>query len=266
MSHPNNISGYTIARNVVKFRYPIRECLTTLRPICDEVILAYDPYTDDGTDEVVKQLVQSLDLTLYESRWDMSNFDKGLELGIQTDIAMSRCRNQWRLYLQLDEAFHEDAVDFIKDLPRQAHAVGACGVDFQRVYFYQNLHTIRRDWCAQITRLTYGPTHTYGTGDGMSCIPTRSDYQNHLNTPLWMYHYSRIGDPSCISQRVRNLDTFYHEDSSLISKEKIPDYDFVCREFDNYAKENGPKEVEPQLFSYDGSHPAPFVELYKEFN
>ena len=101
MSQLNNISGYTIARNVVKFSYPIFESLSTLRPICDEVILAYDPYTDDGTYELVGKLAEDLDLILIESRWNMDNIDKGLELGVQTDVAMSQCRNPWRLYLQL---------------------------------------------------------------------------------------------------------------------------------------------------------------------
>ncbi|MBD3260641.1 MAG: hypothetical protein GF334_03020 [Candidatus Altiarchaeales archaeon] len=265
MSQANSISGYTIARNVVKFKYPIRECLTTLRPVCEDVVLAYDPYTEDGTYEVVKQLAQDLDLTLYESRWNMDNFNRGLELGVQTDIAMSRCTNQWRLYLQLDEAFHEDDVDQIKELPAQAAAQEACGVDFQRIYFYQNLHTIRRDWCAQITRLTYGDTHTYSSGDGMSCIPTRREYAKHLLSPVWMFHYSRIGDPELISQRVRNMDTFYHPEENLLPVEEVPEYDFVCREFDNYAKEDAPKEVEPQLLTYQGTHPLPFAELYQEF-
>ncbi len=248
MLQSNNISGYTIARNVVRFKYPIREALSTLRPIFDDVVLAYDPYTDDGTDEVVKSLAKDLDLNLHETCWDMSNFDRGLELGVQTDIAMGQCRNQWRLYLQLDEAFHEDDVDLIKELPHQAELEDAFGVDFHRIYFYRDLHTIRKDWCAQITRLTWGNTHTYSKGDGMSCLPTRFEFDKHLDPDLWMFHYSRIGDPSLISQRIRNMDTFYHEDENLISAEDLLDYDFVCREFDNYAKVGGPQEVAPQLF------------------
>jgi len=265
LSQLRKISGYTIARNVVKFRYPIRECLSTLRPICDDVILAYDPYTEDGTDGVVKSLAEDLDLTLYESRWDMGNINKGLELGIQTDIAMSRCKNPWQLYLQLDEAFHEEDVDIIRDLPNQASSVGACGVDFQRVYFYGNLHTIRRDWTVQITRLTYRGTHTYSHGDGMSCVPLDKKYSKHLLSNKWIFHYSRLGDPNIISKRIRNIDTFYHVEGDLIPVEETPAYDFVCREFDNYAKENGPSKVEVQLLSYLGTHPLPFAELYQEF-
>jgi hypothetical protein len=261
----NNISGYVVARNVVKFGYPVFGCLSALRPICEDLVLSYDPYTDDGTFDLVRKLAEDLDLTLYESRWDMDNLTRGLEIGIQTDIAMSRCKNQWRLSLQLDEAFHEDDIDEIKELPLKAAAEGACGVDFTRMYFYKDLHTIRKDWCAQITRLTYGETHTYSMGDGMGCVPTYHSFEKHLPTNIWMFHYSRIGDPALISQRIRNLDTFFHEEKSLVTEEELPDYDFVCREFDNFAKEDRPKEVAVNLVPYLGTHPLPFAELYQEY-
>ena len=48
MYQSNNISGCVAARNSVKFGYPLRACLASLRPICDEVVLAYDPDTADG--------------------------------------------------------------------------------------------------------------------------------------------------------------------------------------------------------------------------
>ncbi len=265
MSPVNKISGYTIARNVVKFEYPIRECLTTLRPLCEDVVLAYDPHTDDGTDEVVKTLARDLDLTLFETRWNMDNIDKGLELGVQTDIAMKQCRNDWRLYLQLDEAFHEDDVEAIKELPALAEAQNAFGVDFQRVYFYGNLHTIRKDWTAQITRLTRDDTHTYSKGDGMSCVPIRQDFERHLLSKVWMFHYSRLGDPELISKRVRNMDTFYHEDDDLVPESELPSYDFTTREWDNYAKSGLPPEVQGVTLKYVGKHPLPFAQLYQDF-
>jgi len=265
LSQPSNISGYTIARNVVKFKYPIRECLTTLRPICEDVVLAYDPFTDDGTDEVVKELAQDLDLTLFESRWDMGNIDKGLELGVQTDIALEQCRNDWKLYLQLDEAFHEDDVEKIKESAVRAEASECYGVDFQRVYFYGNLSTIRRDWTAIITRLTFGSTHTYSQGDGMSCLPADPKWSRHMSSGVWMYHYSRLGDSELISKRVRNIDTFYHQDDTLIPENELPSYDFVTREWDNYAKDGLPPEVDTPLLRYSGTHPRPFAELYKDY-
>ncbi|KKL97874.1 hypothetical protein LCGC14_1830070 [marine sediment metagenome] len=265
MSQTNKISGYTIARNVVKYKYPIRECLTTLRPICEDVVLAFDPYTDDGTDEVVKKLARDLDLTLFETRWNMDNIDKGLELGVQTDIAMEQCHNNWRLYLQLDEAFHEDDVEAIKKLPSKAEVECAFGIDFQRIYFYGNLHTIRKDWTAIITRLTYKDTHTYAQGDGMSCVPADPRWIKHMGSGLWMYHYSRLGDPELISKRVRNMDTFYHEDDALISESELPAYDFTTREWDNYAKSGLPPKVEDVTVPYPGTHPLPFAELYQEF-
>ena len=41
------ISGFTIARNVVKYDYPIVEAITSILPLCDEVIVAVGKSEDD---------------------------------------------------------------------------------------------------------------------------------------------------------------------------------------------------------------------------
>lgn len=261
----NKISGYTIARNVIKFKYPIRECLTALRPICDDIVLAYDPFTDDGTDEIVKKLTKDLDLTIFESRWNMDNINKGSEIAIQTDIALNKCHNDWKLYLQLDEAFHEEDIDKIKELPIRAETLNCYGIDFQRIYFYRNLSTIRRDWTTIITRLTRGQTHTYLQGDGMSCVPVKKTWSSHFNSDVWMYHYSRFGNADLISKRILNIDTFFHSKEDLPKESEISPYDFITREYDSYAFTENPQENNTELLKYEGSHPKSFAELYKEY-
>lgn len=266
MSQVSNISGYTIARNVVKFKYPFLQWSEAMAALgLDEVVIGYDPTTDDGTHELMLEVQNKFGFRLFESVWNMDNFDRGLELGVQTDKVMAECRNNWRLYVQLDEAFHEDDAHLINELPARAETEGAFGVDFQRIYFFQNLHTIRKDWCAQITRLTHGNMHTYSSGDGMSCVPTSPSFERHMLSEVWLYHYSRIGDPDVISKRVRNMDTFYHDESSLIPEADLPDYDFTPRQWDNYAKSGLPPVVDGEFLKYLGTHPLPFAELYEEF-
>jgi len=65
------ISGFTVGRNVVKLGYPATESIESVRPICDEYVLSYDPWTDDGTDEWARDIAQRLDLRLFESKWEM---------------------------------------------------------------------------------------------------------------------------------------------------------------------------------------------------
>lgn len=263
----SNISGCVAARNSVKFGYPLRQCLQALRPICDEVVLAYDPTTDDGTHELALELRDELDITLFESPWDMTNMQKGLEIGHQSQVAVDACSpaTEWRLCVQQDEAFHEDDHDKIRELVR-TFPDHINGVDFVRPYFYGNLHTIRRDWSVQITRLTRKDTHTYDGFDGQNCLPISGVTPYHAVTDnIWLFHYSRIGDPELIAKRVRNVDTFFHAEDNLPQESELPPYDFTTREYDSYAFTENPKITNSELLTYMGTHPLPYAELYQDY-
>lgn len=260
----NSISGCVAARNSVRFGYPLRQCLQALRPICDEVVLAYDPTTNDGTPALALQLRDELDLVLYESPWNMHNMQKGLEIGHQSQVAVDACSpaTEWRLCLQQDEAFHEDDHEKIRELVRTASDV-TNGFDFVRPYFYGNLHTIRREWSVQITRLTRKGTHTYDSFDGQNCVPIVPPA--HVSSGLWLYHYSRMGDPTVIAKRVRNIDTFFHKEEDLVPENEIPPYDFITRDGDGYVRTESHKEIDSEMLLYEGTHPQPFAELYKGY-
>ncbi len=260
----SDISGCVAARNSIKFGYPLRQCLEALRPICDEVVLAYDPTTEDGTHELALQLKDELDIVLFASPWDMSNMHQGLEIGHQSQVAMDACSpvTKWRLCLQQDEAFHEDAHVKIHELVRDASS-DTTGFDFIRPYFFGNLHTIRRDWTVQLTRLTRAGTHTYDGFDGQNCNPIGE--VKHHNSELWMYHYSRIGDPSLIAKRVLNVDSFFHPADNLPNESDLKPYDFMTREYDSYAFTESPAKTDSQFLNYTGTHPQPFAELYQNY-
>ncbi len=264
MSLQSNISGCVAARNSVKFGYPLRQCLQALRPICDEVVLAYDPTTEDGTSELAHQLRDELDIVLFESPWDMLNMKKGFEIGHQSQVAMEACSptTEWRLCVQQDEAFHEEDAPTLKELVRIAPS-DVTGFDFVRPYFFGNLHTIRKDWSVKITRLTRKGTHTYDGFDGQNCNPIGP--VRHVGSGLWLYHYSRIGDPSVIAKRVRNVDSFFHAEENLPKESELLPYDFTTREYDSYAFTEDPKETDSELLQYLGTHPLPFAKLYQEF-
>ena len=265
LSQPRNISGCVAARNSVKFGYPLRQCVEALRPICDEVVLAYDPTTDDGTHELALELRDELDIVLFESPWDMDNMKKGFEIGHQSQVAVDACSpaTEWRLCVQQDEAFHEDDAPRIKELVRTAPS-DVTGFDFVRPYFFGNLHTIRKDWTVKITRLTRKGTHTYDGFDGQNCNPIGP--VRHAESGLWLYHYSRVGDPDLIAKRVRNVDTFFHAEDNLPQESELSPYDFTtAREYDSYAFTENPKEIDSELLTYQGTHPLPFAELYQDY-
>ena len=254
------ISGFTTARNVVKLKYPLEECVRALRAVCEEVVIGYDPYTDDGTHELAVKLAEDLDLELFESKWEMENRNAGTEIGIQADKTMAKCKFPWAVYCQLDEAFHEDDREALHALI--ANPGDVTGFSFVRPYFWQNLHTIRKDWSPAVTRLVRQGTHTFASLDGHSCETLQGRVER---TQLWMYHYSRLGDPQAISQRVRTLDGLFHAEETLLPKDHLPDYDWGTRQWDNFSKIETPPEANAEFLTYQGTHPLPFAELYQEF-
>lgn len=263
--HQNKISGCVAARNSVKFGYPLRQCVESLLPICDEVVLAYDPTTDDGTHELALQLRDELSIVLFESPWNMDNMEKGFEIGHQSQVAVDACSSDtdWRLCVQQDEAFHEDDVGMIRNLVQEAGDTEA--FQFVRPYFYGDLHTIRKDWSVEIIRLTHkNASITYDGFDGQNCVATGAC--KVAITGVWLYHYSRVGDPSVIARRVRNVDSFFHAEENLPKESELPPYDFITREYDSYAFTENPKETDSVLLTYHGTHPLPFAELYQEFD
>ena len=250
----------------MKFGYPLRQCVEALLPICDEVVLAYDPTTEDGTRELARQLRDELGIVLYESIWDMSNMDRGFEIGHQSQVAVDACSpdTEWRLCVQQDEAFHEDDAGKIKELVLNASNGGVDGFQFLRPYFFGNLHTIRRDWSVEIIRLTRkGAPLTYDGFDGQNCVPTAPC--NIAKGGVWMYHYSRIGDPAIIAKRVRNVDTFFHAEDNLPAESDLTPYDFTTKEYDSYAFTENPQETDSALVNYQGTHPLPYAELYQDY-
>jgi hypothetical protein len=265
------ISGFTVARNVVKLGYPASESISSARALCDEYILSYDPRSDDFTADWAKEIAEELDLTLFESEWEVMENGQmwydGLrdinEIARQTAKAAAQCNHEWNLYVQLDEGFHEDDHEAVR-LSASAPP-DVTGIDFLRMCFYGNLHTIRMDWSVPCTRMVRKGTHEYLVpGGGMSAAPKVG---RHIQAPVWMWHYVRMGDPMAIARRVRNLDTFYHDPKTLIPEAQLQPYDFEPREFDNTSlvESEKPKKVVGNLKTYRGTHPPPFAELYQEW-
>ncbi len=224
------------------------------------MVLGYDPYTDDWTHELALQLKDEFDLLLFESKWDMENRNAGTEIGIQADKTMDKCLYPWVLYCQLDEAIHEDDRDHLHQLVSDP---GECtGFSFVRPYFWQNLHTIRKDWSPEVIRLVKQGTHIFSSLDGHSSTTIKGSVRK---SGLWMYHYSRLGDAQAISQRVRTLDGLFHEEDTLLNRDELPDYDWGTRQWDNFSKVEAPPRVKGEFVEYSGTPPLPFAELYEGY-
>lgn len=64
------VSGFTIARNVVKADYPIKEAVYSILPLCDEMVIAVGK-SDDDTLNYIKSF-DSPKIKIIETIWDDS--------------------------------------------------------------------------------------------------------------------------------------------------------------------------------------------------
>ncbi|HXQ20207.1 MAG TPA: glycosyltransferase [Candidatus Acidoferrales bacterium] len=112
------ISGFTFVRNAVDLYYPVVESITSILPICDELVVAAGDSTD-GTTALIRG-INNPKIKIIETVWDQSQFVRGATNAQQTNIALDACTGDWAFYLQADEVVHEDDLQPVVDRMRAA--------------------------------------------------------------------------------------------------------------------------------------------------
>lgn len=251
-----------IIRNGVKLNYPLHLVVQSVVGLADEVLISADPTSEDDTIDYVHDIMLEVNSThpglvrYVESPWDLSNINKkGTEFSRQTNIAIDKCKGDWILSLQADEAVHEDHFDRIK---REILHSDVDALSCERIYFYGNINKVRVDWTHDIVRL-YRKGLWRSCGDGMNSVSCGG--RPPRQGPFKLYHYSRIGDPEVISKRILSLDKLFHPADKLLTEEELEPYEFRTYNFDCMHKQNvdlGRKRVPSYFKVYGGTHPAPF--------
>ncbi len=106
------LSGFSFARNAVKLDYPLKEALLSILPAVDELIVAVAP---GDPDDETRELVESIDdarVKIIDAVWDDTR--RQAIYADLTNVALEACTGDWCLYIQADEAVHEDDVPTIR--------------------------------------------------------------------------------------------------------------------------------------------------------
>lgn len=235
------ISGCTILRNGVKLRYPLEESIASYAPICDEIVLCWDPTSEDETAALVRRMKSRFpQVRLVESVWDMKNRREGSELARQTQFAFDHCRREWTLYIQADEALHEDFHDELKD---HANRRKEEAVAFRRSSFLGTLDAEIPDHRAaglvRMFRTGYGRS----VGDAMH-VRVEGHPSGVRQSEAMLFNYSRLGSTDDIVTRCVNLHRFYHDDGWLAARDTR-------------------SELQVQTVPYRGTHPAPIEASFR---
>jgi hypothetical protein len=207
-------------------------------------------------------------LQVVDAPWDRTNRNGGTEIALQMDKLVSLAEEQgsdWVVVMQADELLHDDDFGMLRTFMSRYHESAVNGFSTERVYFWKDLNTVRKDWNARLVRIFRPGTYSFlaeGTSkDGMFSAPII--FGEEVALPYKIYHYSRVdSNPEAISRRVRNLDTFFHSEETLIPENELPAYDFVPRIHDNFSRTEFPAKVDGVFEAFTGQHPVGVVERY----
>src|ERR1044072_1101483 len=131
------VTGFTFVRNAIKLDYPVVEAISSILPLCDEVIVLVGN-SEDATPDLIRS-INSPKIRIFDSVWDDSMREGGRVLAIETDKAMQHISpdTTWCFYIQADEIVHEDdypairaAMEKYKDDQRVE------GLLFNYIHFY----------------------------------------------------------------------------------------------------------------------------------
>lgn len=213
------ISGFTIVRNAIKFKYPVLAAIKSILPICDEFIVNVGD-SDDGT----LQLIQSINdpkIRIIETQWDLTQ--GSTVLSEQTNIALKECCGDWAFYVQSDEVIHE------VDLPRIKRCMEQNWKDpnidalrFRWLHFYGSYwrYRIDRGWYQKQDRIIRNNGHIESVGDAFGFARIDGKPLKNALTHCLLYHYGWVNSTEDLRKRAENAVAMGYADNTKESSFK----------------------------------------------
>lgn len=207
------VTGFTFVRNAIKLDYPAVEAITSILPLCDEVVVSVGN-SEDGTLELI-QSIRSPKIRIYESVWDDSLRAGGRVLAVETDKAMAHISadTTWAFYIQADEVVHEDDYPAIRAAMEQyKDDLRVEGLLFRYVHFYGSYDYVgdSRIWYNNEIRIVRNvkDLHSYKDAQGFR-IGDRKLNVKPVNARI--HHYGWVKDPKTAGlEKWQNTARLYH--------------------------------------------------------
>jgi hypothetical protein len=245
------VSGFSIARNAVAYGYPITEAISSILPVCDELLVNVG-VTDDGTLELVRSIGDPR-ITVLEREWDMSLRVGGSLISVESNHTLSRCTGDWCFYIQADEVLHEKYLPVVREeMTRHFSNTDVEALQFRYRHFYGSYDYCQdnnRRWYTKESRIIRRRPDIVSWGDGMDFRHTDGSKLRHVRIPAEIYHYGWVRPPETMVRKTEAFRRLYHSDQDL------------------------PGEVPKNLYTdlgnlrrFEGTHPAVMLDRVAAYN
>jgi hypothetical protein len=227
------IVGFTIARNVVKYDYPIVEAISSVLPLCDEFVVAVGKSEDETL-----QLIQSINsdkIKIIETIWDDSLREGGRVLALETDKAFQAIPSDadWCFYIQADEVVHEKYHAVIKnEMLKHLSNPKVEGLLFHYKHFYGSYDYVGESWNwyrREIRAIKNDKSiFSYRDAQGFRKGPNQKLKVKLINA--FIYHYGWVRDPRAMQSKQTAFTSLYRDDTWMkehIAKAEEFDYSQV---------------------------------------
>ncbi|MEL7266679.1 MAG: glycosyltransferase [Planctomycetota bacterium] len=202
-----HVSGFTIARNIVRFDYPSCESIRSLLPLVDEMVVAVGRSSDATRDTI--QAIGDPKIRIIDTVWDDSNREGGTVLADQTNIALDACQGDWCFYLQADEVIHENEIDRIyHSMRRNLNDKSIDALSFNYHHFFADYgirDTLSYRRQNRIVRPGRG-IRSVGDACGFGLSDRRLRW---VATGGWIYHYGHVKSPAFMNAKMEYFNSLY---------------------------------------------------------
>lgn len=237
------VTGFTFIRNAIKNDYPIKEAILSILPLCDDFIVAVG-HSEDETAELIKSL-NSDKIKIVSTVWDDTQREGGKVFADQTNIAIAAIpkESDWIIYIQGDEAIHEDYHELIKKEMQNElnnNKIEALLLKYKHFYASYDYTAESRRWYRREVRIL---KNLKGISSYKDAQGFRIDNRK-LKVKLidaYVYHYGWVKPPAGLLGKVRNFNQFYQSPEWI--EENYP----VQTEFDMRNAD--------RLIHFTGTHP-----------
>src|ERR1043165_554451 len=254
------ISGFTIVRNAIKYDYPIVEAISSILPLCDEVIVAVGK-SEDETLELIRS-IKSPKVKIIETVWDDRLREGGKVLADETNKAFAAISpgSDWAFYIQGDEVIHEKYYPAIREaMQKYKDDKNVEGLLLNYTHFYGSYDFIgdSRRWYRREIRIIKADKNISSYQDAQGF---RKNGEKLKVKPIdaFVYHYGWVKDPRAQQAKQQTFNKLWHDDDWM--KKNIPDVDtFDYSNTDSVAlfKDTHPKVMQERIkrmnwkFSFD---------------
>ncbi len=209
------VSGFTIIRNAIRYDYPIVEAISSILPLCDEVIVAVGK-SEDNTLELIKG-IQSEKIKIIETVWDDSLREGGRTFALETDKAFQAISpdSDWAFYIQADEAVHEKYYDTIREsMIKFKDDPNVDGLLFHYKHFYGSYDYIGESWhwYRREIRIVKNNKNIFSYRDAQGFRKKPNEKLHVKLIDAFIYHYGWVKDPRAMQNKQQDWNKFYHDD------------------------------------------------------